>query len=175
MSPAQRDLDPTPWRRLGETLSGYFAARARGLLASDFVLLDRDADEFGHLKIHGPQGAELRSTGGLAAEIERLTPTRHRMLSGDAEILASAGAATSPDIRSLGVPYQATISLLRNRAEAGPANEEATVRLKGGLTNRNYEARFEKNAPGHLHVTLFLLFLLVTLRREAYRAGPRVG
>jgi hypothetical protein len=175
MSPAQRDLDPTPWRRLGETLSGYFAARARGLLASDFVLLDGDAGEFGHLEIHGPQGAELRSTGGLAARIERISPTRYRMLSGGAEILASTGAATSPDITSLGVPYQATLSLLRNRAEAGPANEEATVRLEGGLTNRYYEARFEKDAPGHLPVTLFLLYRIVTLRREAYRAGPRVG
>ena len=87
MSPTQRDRDPTPWGRLGKTLSGYFAARARGLLASDFVLLDRDAREFGLLEVHGPQGAELRFTGGLEAEIERVTPTRHRMFFGDAEVL----------------------------------------------------------------------------------------
>jgi hypothetical protein len=171
MGPAQRDLDPTPWGLLGETLSGYFAARARGLLASDFVLLDGDAGEFGHLEIHGPKGAELRSTVGLEARIERASPTRHRMFSGDAEILASTGAATSPDIRSLGIPYQATLSLLRNRAEAGPANEEATVRVKGGLTNRGYEAYFETGGAGSLPVALFLLYRIVTLRREAYRAS----
>jgi hypothetical protein len=175
MSPMQRDQDPTPWGRLGEDLSGYFAARARGLLASDFVLLDRDNGEFGHLEIQGPQGAETRSTGGLEARIERVTPTRHRMLSGDAEILTSTGAATSPEIRCLGVPYNTTLTLLRNRAEAGPAIAQATVRIKGGLTNRSYEVFFEAGKSSSLPVALFLLYRLVTLRREAYRAGPRVG
>ena len=175
MSPMQRDQDPTPWGRLGEDLSGYFAARARGLLASDFVLLDRDNGEFGHLEIQGPQGAETRSTGGLEARIERVTPTRHRMLSGDAEVLSSTGAATSPERRCLGVPYHAALSLLRNRAEAGPARAQATVRIKGGLTNRNYEAFFETGEAGPLPVALFLLYRIVTLRREAYRAGPGVG
>jgi hypothetical protein len=171
MSPTQRDRDPTPWGRLGKTLSGYFAARARGLLASDFALLDRDAREFGLLEVHGPQGAELRFTGGLEAEIERVTPTRHRMFFGDAEVLTSTGAATSPKIRCLGVPYQTTLSLLRNSAEASPANALATVRIKGGLTNRCYEVFFEPDKSSPLPVALFLLYHIVTLRREAYRAA----
>jgi hypothetical protein len=175
MSPVQRDQDPTPWGRLGEGLSGYFAARARGLLASDFVLLDKDNDEFGHLEIQGPQGAETRSTGGLEARIERVAPTRHRMLSGDAELLTSTGAATSPEISCLGVPYHTTLTLLRNRAEAGPAIAQATVLIKGGLTNRDYEVFFEAGKSSSLPVALFLLYRLVTLRREAYRAGPRGG
>lgn len=170
MSPMQRDPDLTPWRRLGETLTGYFAARARGLLASDFALLDREGGNFGHLEIHGPGGADLRTTG-LEAQIGRITPTRHRMLSGGVEILTSTGAATSPGIRCLGTTYRTTLSLLRNTAEAGPAKQEATVRIKGGLTNRSYEVFFETVEAGPLPVALFLLYHLVTLRREAYRAA----
>ena len=168
----QRDPDPTPWRRLGETLSGYFTARARGLLASDFALLDREGGEVGRLEIHGPTGAELRATG-LEAQIERITLTRHRMLSGGAEILTSTVVATTPEIRCLGVPYQTILSLLRNAAEASPAKEEATVRIKGGLTNRNYEIHFETGEASPLPVALFLLYRIVTLRRDAYRAGSR--
>ena len=168
----QRDPDPTPWRRLGERLSGYFTARARGLLTSDFALLDREGGEVGRLQIHGPTGAELRATG-LEARIERITPTRHRMLSGGAEILTSTVVATTPEIRCLDRPYRARLSLLRNSAEAGPAKERATVRIKGGLTNRNYEIYFETGEASPLPVGLFLLYRIVTLRRDAYRAGPR--
>jgi len=170
MSPLKRDPDPAPWRRLGETLSGHFAARARGLLASDFALLDREGDEVGRLEIHGPQGAELSATG-LEAQIERIIPTRHRMLSSGAQVLTSTGVATTPEIRCLGVPYQTTLSLLRNSAEAGPTKEQATVRIKGGLTNRNYEIYFETGEASPLPVALFLLYRIVTLRRDAYRTG----
>ncbi len=172
MSPVQRDPDPTPWRRLGESLSGYLSARGRGLLASDFALLDREGDEVGRLEIHGPQGAELSATG-LEAQIERITPTRHRMLSSGAEILTSTGVTTAPEIRCLEATYQTTLSLLRNTAEARPAKEQATVRIKGGLTNRHYEVFFETDRAGPLPVALFLLYRIVTLRRGAYRTGPR--
>ena len=170
MSPVRRDPDPTPWRRLGETLSGYFSARARGLLASDFALLDREGDEVGRLEIHGPQGTKLKAAG-LEAQIERITPTRHRMLSSGAEILTSTGVTTAPEIRCLDRPYRARLSILRNTAEAGRADEEATIRIKGGLTNRHYEVFFETDRAGPLPVALFLLYRIVTLRRGAYRTG----
>ena len=169
MGPAQRDLDPTPWGLLGETLSGYFAARARGLLASDFVLLDGDAGEFGHLEIHGPKGAELRSTVGLEARIERVSRSGYKMLSSGNEILTSAGGATSPKLVSHNRPYETSLSLLRNTAEAGPALHKATIRIKGGLTNRNYDASFEAGDEASLPIALFLLYRLVSLRREAYQ------
>lgn len=174
MSLVRRDYDPTPWRRLGETLSGYLAARARGLLASDFVLLDREGVEFGHLEVHGPGGAELRAKG-LEARIERIAPASHRMYSSDDEILTSTTIATSPEIRCLGASYQTALSLLRNTGEAWSTNEEATVRIKGGLTNRNYEAYFGTGEASSLPVASFLLYRLVTLRRNAYRTGPRDG
>lgn len=169
MSLVRRDYDPA-WRRLGEALSGYFAARTRGLLASDFVLLDREGVEFGHLEIHGLGGAELGAKG-LEARIERIAPSSHRMLFGDNEILTSTGVTTTPDIRCLGTPYETSFSLFRNTVEACPANRGAKVRIKGGLTNRNYEAYFETGEAGPLPVALFLLYRLVTLRRNAYRTG----
>jgi hypothetical protein len=168
MSPMQRD--PEPWRKLGETLAGHFTARACGLLASEFVLLDRQGAEIGRLEIHGTAGAELKA-GNVEARIERVVRSSYRMRSHDNEFLTSTGDATSPEITYLNHPYKARLSLLRNTAEAGPAEHNATIRIKGGLTNRNYEASFELGDENSLPVALFLLYRLVALRREAYRAG----
>jgi hypothetical protein len=58
---------------------------------------------------------------------------------------------------------------LHNKAEAAPSGEEAAkVHVTGGLTNRNYEAIFDAEAEGSLPVAIFLLYLVVTLRRGAY-------
>jgi hypothetical protein len=168
MRPMQRD--PEPWRKLGETLAGHFTARTRRLLASEFVLLDRDGAEIGRLEIHGTAGAELKA-GDAEARIERVVRSGYRMHSHDNEFLTSTGDATSPEITYLNHPYKARLSLLRNTAEAGPAEHNATIRIKGGLTNRNYEASFELGDENSLPVALFLLYRLVALRREAYRAG----
>ena len=165
MSPMRRD----PWRKLGEALAGRFAARARGLLASEFVLLDREGTEIGRLELHGTAGAELRA-GDVEARIERVGRSGYKMFSLDAEILTSTGEATSPAITYLDHLYRASLSLLRNKAEAGPA-EITTIRIKGGLTNRNYEASFKPDDAGSLPVALFLLYRLVDLRRAAFRAG----
>jgi hypothetical protein len=168
MSSMQRD--PEPWRKLGETLPGHFRARARGLLASEFTLLDRENRQIGRLEIHGPAGAELEA-GNVEARIERAGRSSYRMLSHDNEILTSTGDATSPGITSLHHPYSAKLFLLRNTAEASPAEYMATIRIKGGLTNRNYEASFEPGDEGSLPVALFLLYRLVALRREAFRTA----
>jgi hypothetical protein len=168
MSPRQKA--PDPWRQLAEALAGRFTARARGLLASEFVLLDRENREIGRLKIHGPAGAALQ-VGDVEARIERVAPAHYTMLSSGAEILTSTGSATSPGITSLDDPYKTSLSLLRNMAEAGPAERNATIRIKGGLTNRNYEVLFDPGDEGSLPVALFLLYRLVALRREAYRTG----
>ena len=170
MSPVQIGPDPTPWRSLGSTLAGSLTARARGAFASEFALLDRKNGEIGHLEILGPAGAEL-GVGEVEARVERVPPARYRMLSNGAEILTSTGGATSPEIRCLGRPYTARLSLLRNRARAGPAGDEGVVRIAGGLTNRKYAVYFETGEEGSLPVALFLLYRIVALRREAYRAG----
>jgi hypothetical protein len=170
MDPMPEDPTFAPFRRLGETLSGSFAARARGLLGSEFSILDRDGEEVGRLRIHGQEGAEL-DAGDLEARIERLTRSRYTMLAGGKEILKAA--STPLQIRCYDHPYEARLSLFRNTAEAGPAGGEVTVRITGGLTNRSYGAVFDREDEGSLPVAFFLLYRIVALRREAYRTGPK--
>jgi hypothetical protein len=163
MRPTQRD----PWHDLSETLAGRFTARARGLLASDFALLDSEGEEVGRLEVNGTTGAKL-SAGDVEARIERAGRSGYKMLSHNAEILTSTDDTTSPRITYQNHPYETTLSLLRNKAEAGPP-EHTTIRINGGLTNRNYTAIFDPHDRGSPPVALFLLYRLVSLRREAYR------
>jgi hypothetical protein len=166
--------DPTlaPWRGLGETLEGYFAARARRLLASEFAILGREGEEIGRLEIHGAEGAELEA-GDLEARIERSALSGYTMLAGGAKILTAEplGGWNAPEIKCLDRLYKGRLFLLRNTAEAGPAGERVTVRITGGLTNRNYEAVFDAGSAGSLPVAFFLLYLTVMLRRKAYLTG----
>ena len=158
--------DPTPWTALGEALAGSFAAHARGLFGSDFVLLDRGGRMVGHLRVRGPEGAQFEA-GGYEVGIERTAPRRYALLAGGAQVL-SAEIGASPEaaqIRSAGRLYEARLSLLRNTAEAGRA-----ARVTGGLTNRRYEVAFDPEDEDALSVALFLLYRLVALRRGAYRA-----
>ena len=172
MSPMHEDPALTPWRRLGETLEGSFAARSRGLLAPDFAILGRKGEEIGHLEIHAAEGAEL-GAGELEARIERSALCGYKMLTDGAEILTAEplGAWNAPEIKCLDRLYQGRLSLLRNTARAGPAGEKATVRITGGLTNRNYQAVFDAGDEGSLPVAFFLLYLTVALRRKAYLTG----
>jgi hypothetical protein len=174
MSPMQEDPTLTPWRRLGETLEGSFAARARGLFASDLAILGREGEEIGRLQIHGAEGAEL-GVGYLEARIERSALSGYTMLTDGAEILTAEplGAWNAPEIKCLDRLYQGRLSLLRNTARAGPAGEKATVNITGGLTNRNYEAVFDSGDEGSLPVAIFLLYLTVALRRRAYLTGTK--
>ena len=168
MGPMPRD--PEPWRKLRAALDGRFTAHARGLLASEFVLLDREGARIGKLDIHGPAGADL-TAGDVEARIERVGRHGYAMLSSGEEILTSTGDPASPGITSHNHPYVTSLSLLRNKAEAGPKEHTTTIRITGGLTNRNYEASFEPGDENSLPTALFLLYLLVSLRRKAYVTG----
>jgi hypothetical protein len=172
MSPMQEDPTLAPWRGLGETLEGSFAARARGLLASEFAILGREGEEIGRLEIHGAEGAELEA-GDLEARIERSGLSGYTMLADGAKILTAGpvGTLNTPEIRCLDRLYKGRLFLLRNTAEAGPAGERVTARITGGLTNRNYEAVFDAGNAGSLPIAFFLLYLTVTLRRKAYLTG----
>ena len=168
MSPMPRA--PDPWRHLGETLAGHLTARARGLLASEFVVLNREGAKIGKLDILGPAGADLRA-GDVEARIERLGRHGYTMLSSGEEILTSTGDPTSPGITSRNHLYTTSLSLLRNEAEAGPKDRTTTVLIKGGLTNRNYEVSFDTEDENSLPIALFLLYRLISQRSKAYRAG----
>ena len=176
MSPLPEDQTLAPWKGLRENLAGSFSARARGLLATDFALLDSGGREIGRLRVLRPQGAELE-TGDLRAGIQRTAPRSYAMLAGGARVLSAETAAGSPGsarIRCGERVYEASLALLRNTAEAlSPAGERA-ARVAGGLTNRRYEVAFDAHDAGSLPVAVFLLYRLVALRRGAYRAEPGV-
>ena len=172
MSPVPDDQTLAPWRRLGESLAGSFSARALGLLASEFVLLDPKGREIGRLKVNESEGADLVA-GELRARIERTGPGHYAMLDEGARILSGepAGSPEAMRIRRAEHAYDVGLSLLRNTAEAlSPAGKRAAG-AAGGLTNRRYEVTFDVNDAGSLPVAVFLLYRLVALRRGAYRAG----
>jgi hypothetical protein len=163
--------DPAAWRSLGESLAGSFTARVQGSLVrtSEFAIQDRQGGRVGRLEIYGPEGAEL-DAGALQARIEHPALSRYAMLAGGDRILAAepVGSISTPEIRCFDRLYQGRVSLLRNKAEAAPSGEAVKVRVTGGLTNRNYEAAFDADDEGSLPVAIFLLYLVVTLRRGAY-------
>ncbi len=171
--------DPTlaPWMELRERLAGYFAARARGLLALEYVLSSRSGEEFGRLRVHGPEGAELE-IGSTRAEIERTARSRYRMLTGGVQTLVAEPAHSTADaleIRCENRVYEARLNLLRNTAVARSPGGQEAVRVAGGLTNRSYEADFDAADEGSLPVAIFLLYHAAALRRRAFLAGAKGG
>ena len=171
MRPAPEDPTLAPWRELAERLAGYFAARSRGLLASEFALSSRSGEEFGRLRVHGLGGAQLEA-GGTRAEIERTAG--YRMLTGCVETLVAepARGRGALEVRCGSRTYEAGLDLLRNTAVArSPAHGEAARITGGGLTNRSYEADFDAGDDGALPVALFLLYHTVALRRRVFLAG----
>jgi hypothetical protein len=171
-----RGSPPSPWSRLLKALCGSLAARARGFLGSEFILLNRSGEEFGRLRIHGRAGAEVEA-GDLRAAIEGAPHGRHRMLTGDAETLVAEplGSADALELRCGGRRYEARLSLLRNTAVARSRGGEEAARVTGGLTNRAYEAFFDAEDESSLPVAVFLLYYTVALRSRAYRMGAQGG
>ncbi len=176
MEPVPVDLTLAPWRELRERLAGYFAARAQGLLASEFVLSNRSGEEFGRMWVHGPGGAELEA-GSTRVKIERTTRSRYRVLTGDAETLVAefAGSSSALRVRCGNRTYEARLNLPRNSAVARSSGKEEAARIAGGLTNRSYDADFDVGDEGSLPVAVFLLYFTVALRRRAFLAGAKGG
>lgn len=160
-----------PWDTLRQNLAGSFTARARGLLADEFVLLNPNEEEFGRLLLKGSSGAELRS-GDFVAALEA-SGRRYRMID-DKEVLVAVPKARFIDdleISCGGQTYEAHVSLLRNLAVASYPGGGRAARLSGGLMGRSYEALFAAEDGCALPVAIFLLWHVVTNRRRAYRRG----
>src|SRR3712207_1994215 len=116
----------------------HFTARARGLLAKEFLLLDANGREFGRLRIHSASGAELR-LGECVAKFER-SKRGYRMIADGEEVLVATpkGKSTGEiEVSCGGQSYKAQPNLLRNLAVASyPHSSERAVRLSGGLLGR---------------------------------------
>jgi hypothetical protein len=170
----RQDPALAPWMELRERLAGYFAAR--GLLTPVYVLSSRTGEEFGRLRVHGPEGAELE-TESTRVEIERTAPSRFRMLTGGAQTLEAepAGSAHVLEVRHENHLYEARLNLLRNTAVAHHPGRGEAARVSGGLTNRSYEAVFDAEDEGSLPVAVFLLYHTIALRRQVFltREDPR--
>jgi hypothetical protein len=172
MTPAPQDPASAPWRSLQEHLAGYLAARARGLLASEFVLSSRDGEESGRLRVHGLQGADLEA-GDITAAIERRAGSRYTMLDGDGRVILeeSAGSGNASEVRCGDSVYEVRLALLRNAAVARSSGGGEVARIAGGLTNRSYDAFFDAGEEGALPLAVFLLYRIIALRRRAFLMG----
>jgi hypothetical protein len=173
MTPMPHDSTLAPWEHLRERLDGYFAARARGLLASELALSSRDGEELGRLLIEDSEGARLEA-GVLRATIEREAMPRYRMLAGGAEVLVeTSGSADASEVTCADRLYEVRLGVLRNTAVARSPEGSEAVRVAGGLTNRSYEVAFDAGDEGSLPVAVFSLYRIVALRRRAFVTGAR--
>jgi len=170
MTPAPRDT--TPWEHLGERLAGSFAARTRGTLAPELLLSSRNGEEFGRLRLDGPEGASFEA-GDTRATIEGGAASRYMMLGGGGEVLVEeiAGPVDAPEVRCGGRLYEVRLRLLRNAAVARSPGGSEAARVAGGLTNRGYQASFDAGDENSLPLAIFLLFRIVALRRRAFLTG----
>jgi hypothetical protein len=160
------------WNELGRALGGSFAARARGVVSPELILLTGAGDPFGRLAA-GEAGRTHLQAGGLTAWIEPRPGAAYGMATGDEETL-TAETTDSPvtlTLRSGDRAYEARISLLRNSATARSSDGREAARVSGGLTNRRYRAVFDPQDPASLPVAVFLLHRTFSLRSRAYRAG----
>lgn len=160
------------WNELARILGGSFAARARGVVSPELVLLTEAGDPFGHLAA-GEAGRAHLQAGGLAAWIEPRPGPAYGMTTGAEETL-TAETTDSPvtlALRAGDHAYEARISLLRNSATARSSDGREAARVSGGLTNRRYRAAFDPRDPDSLPVAVFLLHRTFALRSRAYRAG----
>lgn len=157
---------------LHQSLDGAFTARADGLLAFGFALLNRNGREFGHLCLAGVRGTELR-LGDHAVELEA-SGRRLRMVADGEEVLVGTLKAHSIDelvLSSGDRTYDARFSFFRNRATASRPSDGESARLSGGITGRSYEATLDAGDVCALPVAVFILWHLITNRRRAYFAG----
>jgi hypothetical protein len=160
------------WEDLARTLGGSFAARARGVVSPELILLTAAGEPFGRLTA-GEAGKTRLQADDLAAWIEPQTGATYRMTTGDEELLTAepTSSAATLTLRSGDRAYEARVSLLRNSAVARSSDGREAARVSGGLTNRRYRAIFDPQDPVSLPVAIFLLQHTVTLRSKAYRTG----
>lgn len=160
-----------PWKDLQSALASSFTARARGLLAGEFVI-QRDGSEAGRLALDGLRGARF-SAGTLDATIEKSPKGGYEMFSGEDRTLTAALSAPSletPEIACGGSVYPARISFLRNQATAFSPGGGELARLEGGVLGRRYEVIVDETDGAALPVAVLLLYFAAVSRRRVYTA-----
>lgn len=168
----RNDNPASSWEALARTLGGSFTARARGLVSPRLDLLTPDNELFGSLSTDSSGATRLRA-GDLEAEIRQPEVAGYVMTGGGTEILTAepTGNPALLGLRSGTRRYEASISLLRNRATATSSAGNETARLSGGMTNRRYRATFDSQDPAALPIAVLLLHHTFALRSRAFRTG----
>lgn len=168
-----RENAASSWEDLARALGGSFAARARGLISPELVLLTSGGEPFGRLTANEAGETRLQA-GDLTARIRPRTNTTYTMTTDGNETLTAenAGPATVLTLRSGDRAYEASISLLRNSAVARSSDQKEAARISGGLTNRRYRAAFDPQDPASLPIAIFLLHRTLALRSRAFRTSP---
>jgi hypothetical protein len=160
------------WELLRRDLGDSFTACARGLLASEFDLLNPSGQKFGRLLLRGVWVAKFES-GDYSAALET-SGRRYQMVADGEEVLTAGLRGRSVNELEISCDkqiYEARINLFRNLAVASYPSSERVIRLSGGLTDRSYEAFFATEGRCTLPVAVFLLWHTVGHRRRAYRTG----
>jgi hypothetical protein len=160
------------WELLRRDLGGSFTARARGLLASEFDLLNTSGQKFGRLLLRGVSVAKFES-GDYSAALET-SGRRYQMVADGEEVLTAGLRGRSVNELEISCDeqiYEARINLFRNLAIASYPGNEMAVRLSGGLTGRTYDAFFATEDRCALPIAVFLLWHIIAHRRRAYRMG----
>lgn len=165
------------WYDLQQSLGGSFTARARGLLTTEFALLDSEGKEFGQLQLRGLSIAELES-GGRVATLMRMGGS-YRMVAEGEEVLSAVPKERSVDeleISCGGRIYEACVSFFRNLAFASyQRGGGRALRVSGGLVGRSYQLLFAPDDECALPAAVFLLWHVAANRRRAYRMGSPTG
>lgn len=171
-----RTASPSCWYNLQQTLGGSFTARARGFLATEFVLFNLKSEEFGQL--HLSEDSSVEFTCGSSVITVEVSERRYRMVASGEEVLIAGPKERSTDeleISCGGQNYEARVGFLRNLTIANHApGGERTVRLSGNLIGRSYQALFAAEDRCALPVAVFLLWYVAANRRRAYRARSLV-
>src|SRR5215208_3297016 len=94
----------------------YFTARARGLLAAEFLLLHSNGRKFGWLRMRGASGAELH-LGECVAKFER-SEGGYMVADGEEVLVATPKGRSAGELKIScgGQSYEAQANLLRNLA-----------------------------------------------------------
>ena len=166
------DPKPTSGDPSVPDLEGSFTARASGLLATEFALSGPAGAERGRLRPGRFDGRFVSED--LAATFEA-SGGGYRMVAGDETLLTATLRGRSLDALEIACgsrAYEARMSLFRNRAVAQRREDGVrTALVSGGFTGRRYEARFDAGGFCGYPIAGFLLWLLATERRRAYRRG----
>ncbi len=167
----------SPHDLLRQAPGGPFTARARGLFAAEFLLLDPNGREFGRLRMRGASGAELR-LGERVAKFER-SERGYRMIADGEEVLVATpkGKLTGElEVSCGGQTYEARVSFFRNLAVAsyGRGGGRA-VSVSGSLVGRSYQLLFTPDDGCALPAAIFLLWHIAANRRRTYRLGSLMG